>query len=447
MTKININRIILLGFWLLFILFFAFACSISKPIENKPTQKQNEAGIIDSNKTQSINTNNEQSILEIPFNNIESTPTKPWEPLWKYTAQNKGSMDVKNILIDSQQCLLINNPLVDYDYFQTIIPPNSFYDDIFVLKPETNQKLWQYRIKSICGRNTLFKDDSIFIGSSEGPMGYDDNFFMFCINKNNGTEIWRCPVKGVIKTNIIILNKRLFFGVSGYDGNFIYCIDTQSGNKIYQCQSPKGIVFDYDIEFISVEDLIFFSDPKSSSIYSFNPNSQQFNLIYKNPLETLGGLTYFNEYLLVESSTKNSFSSLYAIKLRDNKLDWVFTFKNKDYNFLRKPIVKGSLVYFDSNDFIACINMETKKIIWSFSDKIHNIQELILNEDKVFIGMEQEPYEARDTDQYYRRYLLSLDANTGKINWKMQKGVRLSCIYQDKLIVEDENVLYMTEQD
>ncbi|MCE5222632.1 hypothetical protein LLG10_00360 [bacterium] len=430
---------------LLIIIFFASACSGSAPIVNEPNQNQNDTGTINSNIPQNEETNNEQLIFEISSNNIENTPTKTWKPLWQYTAQNKGSMVVKNILIESQQCLLINNPLIDYDYYQRIIPPNSFYDDIFVLKPETKQKLWQYRINSICGRNTLIQDDCIFIGTSQGPMGYDDKFFMFCINKNNGKEIWRCSINGVTETNMVILNKRLFFGVSGYDGNFIYCVDAQNGNMIYQCNSPRGIVFDYKIEFISIEDLLYFSDPKTSCIYSFNPNSQQFSLVYQNPLETFGGLAYFNKYLLFESTTQNSFSSLCAIKLSDNKLDWVITFKNREYNYLRKPIVKENLVYFDSYGFIACIDMKTKQLLWSFADPVHDIQEFILDDDRVFIGMEQEPYEARDTEQYYRRYILSLDANTGKVNWKMQKGVRLSCIYQDKILLTDENNLYMIE--
>jgi len=144
------NKIIFLTIWLLFIFIFASACSRSEPIVNEPIQNQNNTEPINSDKLQEEEINNEYLIFEISSNNIENTPSKTWKPLWQYTAQNKGSIVVKNILLNSQQCLLINNPLVDYDDYQTIIPPDTFYDDIFALKPETKQKLWQYRINSIC---------------------------------------------------------------------------------------------------------------------------------------------------------------------------------------------------------------------------------------------------------------------------------------------------------
>lgn len=410
-----------------------------KEIEESSSYSIVKADLVDQTNTQYVS-------YTIPDTDLNTIPVKSWQPVWQYTAQNKGPMVVKNILIDSQQCLLINNPLIDYDHYQRIIPPNSFFDDIFALKAETKQKLWQYRINSICGRNMLIQDDCIFIGTSQGPMGLDDVFFMFCLNKQTGQELWRCPINGITETNIVFHDNRVYFGVSGYDGNFIYCIDALTGQVIYQCLAPKNVDFDYTIEFISIENLLYFTDPKTSCIYSFKPDTQQYSMIYQNKLITIGELAYSIPYLLFEGTDKGSLSSLYAFNLSDNQIDWMISFRNKDYNYLRKPIVKENLVYFNSYGFIACIDMKTKQLLWSFADPVHDIQEFILEEDKVFIGMEQEPYEARDTEQYYRRYILSLDAHTGKANWKMQKGARLSCLYQDKILLTDENNVYMIEK-
>ena len=410
-----------------------------KKIEDSPSYSIVKADLVDQTHTQYVS-------YTIPDTDLNTIPVKSWQPVWQYTCQNKGYPIVTNLSIDDQAYLLINNPLVHIDAYYGFTQPETFYDDIVALKPEAKQKLWQYRINSICGRNMLIQDDCIFIGTSQGPMGLDDDFFMFCLNKQIGQELWRCPINGITETNIVFLDNRVYFGVSGYDGNFIYCVDALTGQVIYQCLAPKNVDFDYTIEFISIENLLYFSDPKTSCIYSFKPDTQQYNMIYQNKLITIGELAYSIPYLLFEGTDKGSLSSLYAFNLSNNQIDWMISFRNKDYNYLRKPIVKENLVYFDSYGFIACIDIKTKQLLWSFADPVHDIQEFILDSNRVLIGIEEEPYEARDTEQYYRRYILSLDANTGKANWKMQKGARLSCLYQDKILLTDENNMYMIEE-
>lgn len=415
-----------------------------KKVGDSPSYSIVKADLVDQTNTQYVS-------YTIPDTDLNTIPVKPWQPVWQYTCQNKGYPIVTNLSIDDQAYLLINNPLVHIDAYYGFTQPETFFDDIFTLKPETKQTLWQYRINSICGRNMLIQDDCIFIGTSQGPMGLDDDFFMFCLNKQTGQELWRCPINGITETNIVFHDNRVYFGVSGYDGNFIYCVDALTGQVIYQCLAPKGIgvYFDYSFKFVFVDDLLYFTVPNSPKLYSFHTKSKQYKLVWQSSLTAVSELTYSKPYLLWEGTQESkggSTSYLFAINLHEYALEWVIQMSKGLRNYLNEPLVKENLVYFNSYGFIACIDMKTKQLLWSFADPIHDIQEFILEEDKVFIGMEQEPYEARDTEQYYRRYILSLDANTGKANWKMQKGAKLSCLYQDKILLTDENNMYMIEE-
>jgi outer membrane protein assembly factor BamB len=447
------------------LIFSLFGCSRPKPVENQvleaKKETQVETPIVENKQDEPIkypvvidksitNTDSEYYHYKIEVRGIADSPAKAWNPTWSYSSKNGGSVGALNILINNQDSLLIRDPKADFDDYQTVIPPDTFFDDFIALNPTNKEILWKYRINKISGYQTLIQGDFLFIGTSQGPLGYDESFFVFCLNKNTGEVIWKCPINGITETNIIFSNNKLFFGVSSYNGNFIDCVDATSGKILYQRLGPENVDFKYNTKFILIDGLLYFSTPDSPSIFSFDITSQEFSLIWKpknvETVEYMSELTYADPYLLFER-TKDSSSTFHAIDLKENKIVWTIDFESNSFvNYLLEPFYDGKYIYFSSYRFLACIDPSTRKLIWSFSEKTNDIQELILEGDKIFIGIEEEPELARSTEQFYRRYLLSIDKKTGKILWKMQKGVHLDCIYKDKLLVSEHKNLYMIDQ-
>jgi outer membrane protein assembly factor BamB len=442
------------------------SCAKPKPVVNQPINVINEVTTetpIPENKQDNpieypivadksiTNTDSEYYHYKIELRNIANSPNKEWNPKWSYSGKNGGSIGVSNILINNQDLLLIRDPKADFDDYPKI-SKDEYVDDFIALNPNNKEILWKYQINKINGYQTLIQGDFLFIGTSIGPEGRDESYLVFCLNKNTGKEIWKCSINGITETNMIYSSNKLYFGTNGYDGDFIYCVEATSGKILYQCLGPKNVDFKYNTKFILIDGLLYFSTPDSPSIFSFNITSQEFSLIWKpkkiENMEFMSELTYADPYLLYEGKNDNSPLTLNAINLKTNKIEWIITFEtNFSLNYLIESIYDGKHIYFLSYNFLACIDPTTKKLIWSFSEKDHQIQELREDGNIFFLALEMHPENPRDTSFFKKRYILKLNAKSGQIIWKMQKGVRLNGKYKEKLLVSEGKNLYMIDPD
>lgn len=454
------------------LIFSLFGCSkpkrLAKEAVNNKTETKIETPNVENNQDIPIkypviidksisNICDENHFYDIPIRKIDDSPVKPWNPIWNYPRKNGGWISAHKILSSNPDMILIKDPMADYDSYHNSYQRETYFDDYRAVTPNNNKEIWNYRINITSGSTILLQGDSLFIGTAEGTRELQDNFFVFCINKNTGKEIWKCPIAGITKTNMIFSDNKLYFGTHKYDGNFIYCVDAVTGKILFQNPGPENIEFDYYTKYVLVDNVLYFSNPDHPGIYGFNISSKQYFLLWKpnqkDGMEYMSELSYVDPYLFFEETTgfDDSKSALKAINLKENKLVWTITFQSNSMNYLNEPEYDGKNIFFSSFNFIASIDPMTRKINWSFSKgRIENrpidIREFMFNDKNVFIGIEEEPKFARDTDQFYRRYLLSMDKKTGEILWKMQKGVILNCIYKDKLIVSDDKNLYMIDQ-
>jgi len=440
---------ILICFTMIIFLFAIFSCTKPKPAGNQ--SKEVNKDTIDKNPTVKeksiIDTSPENHFYKIPYQKIEDSPNRAWNPIWQYSGQNGGSIGSSSIMINTRNLLLLTDPLVDFDEFQKVVPPDKYFEEIIALNPNNKEVIWKYRINEITSSQILVQGENLYISTSMGPNGKFSKFFLICLNKNTGKENWKCPINGVTETNLIFSNNYLYFGTQGYNGNFIVCVDTSNGKIVYQSHVPN-IHFDYNINFICIGDTLYYSTPETPNIYGFNTASQLSFLVWKpnntNEIEYMTRLTYVDPCLLFEGTKGNS-STLYAINLKENKMDWKINFDTNNINYPSEPEYDDKNIYFSSNRFLASIDRETRKLNWFFCVENQDIHELTLDKDKIYLTIEIPPYEARDTSHFKERYLLALDEKTGKILWKMQKGVYLNRIFQDKLLVIEKKNLYMID--
>jgi outer membrane protein assembly factor BamB len=91
--------------------------------------------------------------------------------------------------------------------------------------------------------------------------------------------------------------------------------------------------------------------------------------------------------------------------------------------------------------------METKNNEWSFCIDRYDIQKVFVDSGKMYISIEPLRHNDRDYFQYKNAYLLALDENSGKVLWKIKKGIWLEGIYNYNLLIGDENNLYAIDPD
>lgn len=430
---------------LCFFVFFSFFVSCKQNITKKSAEKP-----IDDESIKAIS---------IPFNNFGIAPEKKWDPMWEFLSPNHGPIRTdENAIIESNDVIYLKNPSIDFNYQTTTSRRYAYYVSLLAYDLKTKKVIWNYKVTDSQIRSFTIQDQKVFLCTNNGSAKLDDIYFAIALDQSTGKEIWKCKLLGEVRTNILYQNNQIIFGVSGIEGDYIYCLEPKNGKAIFIQKFPSYINLEKIMNFVLIEDSVYFTDSKNSEglkpfIIRFDFSPRKFWIVRKEKKQlhlndTISPLTQIdnqlvyklNRYLIKKQRT---IVNLKALNSKTYKIEWQFEVKiNRNIFPLANPMFDEKNIYFVSSGFIVCLDRKTKKIVWSFCLANYDIQKIFFHKGKFYLTI-QPPFSwSQDRKEFFQRYLLSMDAKSGKILWKLQKGVYLFGVYKDSLLVGTGKNLY-----
>ncbi|HDD46179.1 MAG TPA: hypothetical protein ENG42_01780 [Candidatus Aenigmarchaeota archaeon] len=273
---------------------------------------------------------------------------------------------------------------------------------LYCIDANNGEELWRFRTGGVIFHSgPAVYEGRVYFGS------YDS--YVYCINAFNGNELWRFKTGNKLTGSMpLIFNEHVYFG--SRDGN-LYCLD-RNGKEVwrfcagdYVCSSPT--VYDSKLIFGSHDCNLYCIDNQANELWRFRTAGCIVNTL---PFLIRDGIIYFG------SQDRN----LYAVMLDNGKELWRFKTGNGITSipiFFDNKIIFGSL---DCN--LYCITTNGKEL-WRFetTGRISGMKPLIVGE-KIYFG---------SGVSEGKFYCLSLD---GKKEWEFQTG---SGVYSSPIIFRD----------
>jgi len=421
-------------------------------------------------------------IHPITQKDLDNVPNKEWKEVWKV----KGPDQNRVMLLDTQDykegdLLFFTNSTGRYPFQGTNhmgeAIDEDFTDTLLAFDPIKQQIVWKYTVQKLIIKGVTVSDHAVFITTNRGPTDQlNIPVNLYCINKTTGKENWRFDFNGSVSSGPIFLDNSIYFCSSGYEGQFINSVNATDGKLIYSNPIHKNIqIFTEEYKkkdvYVSGRTLYFKMGNYDDVFTTYNIDTESFdtviyggkdfpfNLTFSDDMTSL--LLFFTKYheeimAKTENNDKNTLT-LSAFNQETQKTRWQIDIKpEKSLGQLLKPIIynKHFFITFQSSvrggdldptlskSFMASFNIKTKKIDWSFSIDRYDIQKVFVDSEKIYVSIKPLRDNDRDYYQYKNAYILALDVNTGKILWKIKKGMWLEGIYQHQLLIGDENNLY-----
>ncbi len=299
---------------------------------------------------------------------------------------------------------------------------------IYAIDIKTKKALWQHYVGEK-PTTPVIRDDSIFIGHSEGLVVYDINGFIKWDVKTN--DVVSAPI--IVDGNVIFgSNIGKIYALSANNGDKKWMLELDSeiyispfnNNNIYiasgeSCYAislkDQKIKWSYSIDGLITsapilkDDFLYFGS-SNNFVYALNSKTG----VEKWRYETGWGIdttpTVSGNLLIVGSSDNN----IYALDKKNGELKWFFSSNAAIHS---SPVVYGKYVFFGSDDGrIYAVNKSNGEYIWSFApeDKIDFdlfnyittpiVSDLYVTDGVVYIGANGKIYalDAQTTDDISR---------------------------------------------
>jgi len=187
------------------------------------------------------------------------------------------------------------------------------------------------------------RDDRVYFPSADG--------YVYCLNKNDGSVIWKFRGKDSMKATPVILDDKIL--ASGLD-HHLYCLNPKDGSVIWDHEAG----FEIDGSTIVVDDRIYFGC-EDHNLYCLNLADGK--LIYKIPVGSVEASITMKDgriYLGTEGG------DLYCIDPADGKFIWKARIGADSDS---TPAVVNGFVYTAAEDgVVRCYKADNGELVWNF---------------------------------------------------------------------------------
>ena len=187
-------------------------------------------------------------------------------------------------------------------------------------------------------RPTIYKDKLVF-GNGEG--------YIYCLDKNNGKEIWRTYIGGSIYAPVVVKNNHLYVGSKNTNfyklnmkGELIWKFKT--GGTVTGATSYKN-----GLLFVSADNYIYSVDENGNLNWKFKTGDE----VFVDP-------TVHNERIYFGASDEY----FYCLDLEGN-LVWKFKTGGEILTFDGLDVVDGKIYFGSADQYIYCLNLNGK-LVW-----------------------------------------------------------------------------------
>jgi len=381
----------------------------------------------------SLDSNKGNEIWKISLSVKHSTPVVTEDRL--YVATNEGIVAVNSNNGEIIWKYIISGRFVEEKYFKL-----SYY---ISSSPVIS-------IDTLCIGTSSFDTSRI-----HPPLKDRDEYYIVCLNKNNGKEIWSFNAKNDVKTSPAFNNGRVYAAVSN---GTIYSINLKSGQEIWRSQLGSGY---FDSSPVVSNGKIFIGLIISGRYSVLSIDEYSGEKLWESIVDAAISSSITVGYGKVFFSTIDG--KIYALdEFSGNKM-WEFEteINQKKYSpyefFWSSPAVADSKIFvgmFDGNFY--CLDAETGKLIWKYKTGGPIYSSPAISDGKVFIastdgklyafGIDPEMYYSKAekyfSEKQYERakefYLKAKDYYTDKGNIEMIKTIENKIVITEQKISEDK---------
>lgn len=432
-----------------FISIFASACQkYVSPVVDKPRIVEN-ASI----------TYTEQDFTKVSGQDIEAVPEKELKPIWNFPSPT--NKEVLYIESTGDQ-----DPPILFFIIQDPLDPDKIYLDfsqtLVAFDPVKEKVRWEYELIKLSITGIVFTNNTVYIGTDRGPSINGHNAQIVSLDAKTGKEKKIYPYSGSKSNHLTFVNPLIYYVYTGFDGEFIDCIDTEKEEKIFTIPVPMDFSLDfayYKSPFYD-KDVLYLVNKGINVIVAFNTIDHSFSNVFQLPQNDhywMTQPTVLSNHLVFASKQSidakyTSFNRIHSLFLDTRKTDWnIDLYIKSRASILRSVSILEDKIYFLCGRFMACIDPMTKKILYSLALDIpngnHEFFVIHTDSGKVFVQVQEVPKDNLVSPKKSTRYVLAIDATSGKMLWKMKKGIWLQGFKQKKLIVGDGKSIMVIDPD
>jgi len=401
----------------------------------------------------------EQDFTKVSGQDIEAVTEKELKPIWNFPSPT--NKEVLYIESTGDQ-----DPPILFFIIQDPLDPDKIYLDfsqtLVAFDPVKEKVRWEYELIKLSITGIVFTNNTVYIGTDRGPTTNGHNAQIVSLDATTGKEKKIYPYSGSKSNHLTFVNPLIYYAYTGFDGEFIDCIDTEKEVKTFTVPVPKEFSLDYAYyknPFYD-KDVLYMVNKGINAIVAFNTIDHTFSTVFQLPQDDhywMTQPTVFSNHLVFTSkqiidAKYTSFNRIHSLFLDTRKTDWnIDLYIKSRVSILRSVSILEDKIYFLCGRFMACIDPTTKKILYSLALDIpngnHEFFVIHADSEKVFVQVQEVPKDNLVSPKKSTRYVLAIDATSGKMMWKMKKGIWLQGIKQHKLIVGDGKSMMMIDSD
>lgn len=236
------------------------------------------------------------------------------------------------------------------------------------------------------------RGDRVYFPSADG--------FVYCLNRNDGTEIWKFRGTDSMKATPVIIGDKVI--ANGID-HHVYCLNAQDGSLVWDFQAG----FEVDGSVIVTDGRVYFGC-EDHNVYCLN--FADGTLIYKVLVGSVEGSITMKDGRAYFGTEQGD---LYCLDPADGKTIWKAKIGADSDS---TPAVINGFVYTAAEDgVVRCYKQDTGELVWNFAtDGAHPgsagehigiwASPIVVN-GKIYIGSSN-------------HYLYCLTADKGEVVWK-----------------------------
>lgn len=308
------------------------------------------------------------------------------------------------------------------------------YDRLICADKDNNRKLWEFNVGDIDAiAEPVMSGNRVFQGTMEGylyALNLDASYRAATdeVDLSGESErrriAWNFQAKGSINTQVSIENKKVYFGAN--DGH-IYCLDENSGKLVWKKQLEESSeTTRKQFSTISIDGDQIYLGSTGNTFYALDASKGTINWSVKTADWIRAKPAYDEKQVYVADLSGN----FYAFNKNKKAQQWKKQVSTHPI-YADLTYSSGKILLNDSDLYTHCLDKKGT-LIWKrsiLSAQYTNEGQRILNDQLSGGTYYQSKPTAADGSVYFGTpsgFLYSVDAETGKENWKFEMGAAIS---------------------
>ncbi len=307
---------------------------------------------------------------------------------------------------------------------------NGLDSTLYALDINSGTQLWKFKAEATIFSSPVISGGTIIFGSEDLGGRRDltktyGNKYLYALNIDNGSEIWKIKKASGSSWNPVVLNNTVFVG----NGSEFLALDVKTGNEIWKYSLPPGLgtaesgaaIYQDMVIFGAAKKVVALNLATGSLVWESEGNT----IVFSSPA-IYDGKVFFG----------GSDHYFYALDLKTEERIWRF-FTEKSFIW-SSPGVAYNSVYFGASDgSFYCLTANTGELIWKYN---HTGETWMNTHPAIADGLVI--FGLNDSK------VMALDAHTGQMKWEYAADKVKFCsplIYKGKVIVGSSDGLYVLE--